>query len=69
MTFYYDLTFMAYFIVVSSVLCVLYFTLVGAEEICLSVVHEQTSRQKAQTLYCQPSGALNFDILDEYGAK
>lgn len=28
----------------------------GAEEIHFSVVHEQTSKQKAQTLHCQPSG-------------
>lgn len=31
---------------------------VGAEEVRLSVVHEQTSWQKAQTLHRQPAGKL-----------
>lgn len=45
-----------------SVLCALCFTFVGAEEICLSVVHEQTGRQKTQTLHCQPSGTDSFIV-------
>lgn len=60
------MNFMPYFLVVLSVLCALCFPLVGAEEICLSVVHEQTSRQKTQTLHCQPSGRLSFIVLGEY---
>ncbi len=43
--------------------------LVGAEEVRLSVVHEQTSKQKAQTLHCQPPGTRSFDILGEWDAN
>lgn len=44
-------------------MCSVSLALLGAKEIRLSVVHEQTSKQKAQTLHCQPPGTFHFVIL------
>lgn len=40
----------------------------GAKEVRLSVVHEQTSKQKTQTVHCQPAGAVFVNIEGEYVA-
>lgn len=37
----------------------------GAKEVRLSVVHEQTSKQKTQTVHCQPAGAVFVNIEGE----
>lgn len=51
---------MAYLLVASSLSWAPFVALLGAEEIRLSVVHEQTSKQKAETLHCQPPGTLSY---------
>lgn len=60
---------MAYLLLGSSPSWALCLAPLGAEEIRLSVVHEQTSKQKAQTLHCQPPGTLSFDSLGEKDAN
>lgn len=42
-----------------TVLTLLLIADTGVEEVRLPVVHEQTSKQKAQTLHCQPAGTVN----------
>lgn len=33
----------------------------GVEEVQLPVVYEQTSKQKAQAVHCQPAGTVNVE--------